>query len=294
VYLLLPQLSSMTDVLASMSHADWGWLAVAVATGMLAVVASAFTVLGSTPMHLPVGKTIAVQVAAAFTGRTTAAGVGFYGVNLVFLERLGLRRSHAVGVILLNRVAMGVVSAVLTALGVLVIGHAVPIGGVNVPTSPPVLAGAAVAVIGIAAVLASPFGRRRVWRPAITAARETVNDLLPVLRHPVRTAELLGGAVVFLVLSAFGLVATLAAFGVDFPVVPVMAVFIVGSTLGQIAPTPGGLGAVEAALVAGLTAVGIPPAAAVAAVLASRVLTFWLPVLPGIAAFRLLQHHGVV
>ena len=98
----------------------------------------------------------------------------------------------------------------------------------------------------------------------------------------------------FLALSAYGLVATLTAFGADFAVLPVMAVFVVGSTLGQIAPTPGGLGAVEAALVAGLTAIGIAPAVAVAAVLASRVLTFWLPVLPGIAAFRTLQHHGIV
>jgi len=294
VYLLLPQLSSMSDVADSMAHASWAWLAVATATGLLAIVASAYTVLGSTPLHLPVGKTIAVQVAAAFTGRTTAAGVGFYGVNLVFLERLGLRRAHAVGVIVLNRVAMGVVSAVLTALGVLVIGNAVPVGDISPPTSTPVLAGIGAVVVAAVAVLASPFGRRKVWRPVVNGARETIRELLPVLRHPVKTAELFGGGVVFLVLSAYGLVATLTAFGAEFSVLPVMAVFVVGSTLGQIAPTPGGLGAVEAALVAGLTAIGIAPAVAVAAVLASRVLTFWLPVLPGIAAFRTLQHHGVV
>jgi uncharacterized protein (TIRG00374 family) len=99
---------------------------------------------------------------------------------------------------------------------------------------------------------------------------------------------------VFLLLSALGLAATLAAFGTSFPVVPVLAVFVVGTTLGQIAPTPGGLGAVEAALVAGLTAIGITSTEAVAAVLGSRLLTFWLPVLPGVVAFRVLQRRGVV
>jgi glycosyltransferase 2 family protein len=69
---------------------------------------------------------------------------------------------------------------------------------------------------------------------------------------------------------------------------------VVGSTLGQLAPTPGGLGAVEAALVAGLTAVGVGSTVAVAAVLASRALTFWLPALPGLVAFRVLQRRGVV
>ncbi|MCU1617015.1 MAG: serine/threonine protein kinase, partial [Frankiales bacterium] len=56
----------------------------------------------------------------------------------------------------------------------------------------------------------------------------------------------------------------------------------------------GGLGAVEGALVAGLTAIGIPTPTAIAATLVARVLTFWLPVVPGIVAFRLLQHHGVI
>jgi len=99
---------------------------------------------------------------------------------------------------------------------------------------------------------------------------------------------------VFLVLQAVGMAVTLAAFEPHFPLIPVMAVYVVASTLGQLAPTPGGLGAVEAATVAGLTAVGVAAAPAVAAVLTSRLLTFWLPALPGVAAFRLLQHHDVI
>lgn len=56
-------------------------------------------------------------------------------------------------------------------------------------------------------------------------------------------------------------------------------------------PTPGGLGAVEAATIAGLTAIGIAPTDAVAA---ARLLTYWLPVLPGIVVFWLLQHRRVI
>jgi undecaprenyl-diphosphatase len=294
VYLLLPELANGSQVLDSLKHSDWRWLAVVVATGLLAVLAAAVTVLGSTPRRLPVRKTIAVQVAAAFTGRTTAAGIGFYGVNLVYLERLGLRRAHAVGVILLNRVAMGLVTALATGLGVLVIGNAVPLSGLSIPSGPFVIAGACVLVAVVVGVLASPFGRRRVWRPLASSTRDVVTELLPVLRHPLRSAQLFGGAVAFLGFSAFGLAATLSAFGASYPLLPVLAVYIVGSTLGQLAPTPGGLGAVEAALVAGLTAVGVGSTVAVAAVLASRALTFWLPVLPGLVAFRVLQHRGVV
>lgn len=294
VYLLLPQISSIDDVLDSLARADWRWIAAAVATGFLGIIASGVTILGSSPRSLPVGKTMAVQLAAAFTGRTTAAGIGFFGINIVFLERLGLRRAHAVGVVFLNRAVVGVVTGVATVVGILIIGSAVPVGRVSVPTGWPVVVVAAVVVVLATAVLVSPWGRRRVWHPLVDLLHELARELLPTLRQPVRAAQLVGGSTVFLVLQALGLAATLAAFEPTFPLVPVLAVYVVGSTLGQLVPTPGGLGAVEAATVAGLTAVGVDATSAVAAVLASRVLTFWLPALPGLVAFRLLQHYQVV
>lgn len=294
VYLLLPQLSSMDEVLVLVARGNWLWLGVAVLTGFLAVLASAVSVLGSSTTRLPVRKTVAVQLAAAFTGRTTTAGIGFYGINWVFLERIGLRRAHAVAVIALNRIVMGLVSAVATILGIVVIGTAVPFNEGSIPTGWPIYAGAAAIVVAIVCVLASPFGRRRLLRPGIAKIREIGQELVPTLRRPLRAVQLIGGCSAYLLLSAAGLVATLAAFTPDFPLIAVIAVFMVASTLGQLVPTPGGIGAVEAAMIAGLTAIGATPADAVAAVLTSRVLTFWLPVLPGIVMFRILQHRGVV
>jgi uncharacterized protein (TIRG00374 family) len=94
--------------------------------------------------------------------------------------------------------------------------------------------------------------------------------------------------------SGLGLVASLAAFDAQISVLAVITVFVVGQTLGHVAPIPGGLGPTEALMVAGLTALGVAPTVAVASVLANRLLTYWLPVLPGIAMFRYLQHHAVV
>ena len=58
---------------------------------------------------------------------------------------------------------------------------------------------------------------------------------------------------------------------------------------GRVSPTPGGLGAVEAALVSGLTGYGMPDGKAVAAVLTFRLFTFWLPMLPGWFVFQHMQ-----
>jgi undecaprenyl-diphosphatase len=292
VYLLLPELSDIAAVRGAIAHAHWGWLGVTAATGLLAVLASSWTILGASREPLPLGRTIAVQIGAAFTGRTTVAAVGYYAINVAFLERVGLSRTESVGVLVLNRAATAVVTGLATVVGLLVIGNAVPVGELSVPAWALVAAGAVLVVV--VAFLASPFGRAHVWRRGTAMLRRLWEATVPTLRRPVRSVQLLGGELAFLLLSAGGMAATLSALGAHFSLVAVLAVYVVGSTLGQLLPTPGGLGAVEGALVAGLTAIGISSSDAVAAALVTRVLTFWLPVLPGIVAFRLLQHRGVI
>jgi uncharacterized protein (TIRG00374 family) len=72
----------------------------------------------------------------------------------------------------------------------------------------------------------------------------------------------------------------------------VFAVYLGGTAVASLSPTPGNLGAVEVALSAGLTAIGVPASAAVGAVLIYRLLTFWLQLLPGFLAFRHLHARG--
>lgn len=289
VYLLLPKLSSMTEVLGALRDASWGWLAVAVLTGFVAILMSTFSILGSSRVPLPFWRTAAVQVAAAFAGRVTPGGAGFFGINLIYMERLGLRRSSAVGVTMLNQAGTGAVAFFLGIIGIFAIGTAGLPRGLSIPSGWPVVLSVVGALLLVGLVAASPWGRRRIVRPSLEVAKE----LLETLRHPVRAAQLFGGAFGYLLVSGLGLAATLAALTTNFSLLAVLTVFVIGNTIGHLVPSPGGLGAVEAALIAGLGAVGVPPTAAVTAVLASRLLTYWLPALPGIAMFRYLQYRGI-
>jgi uncharacterized protein (TIRG00374 family) len=85
------------------------------------------------------------------------------------------------------------------------------------------------------------------------------------------------------------LAAAVAAFGggVSFP--EIGAAYLVAAALGSAAPTPGGLGAVEAALVGALTGYGMSSGTAVSAVLTFRLVTYWLPMLPGWLTFQQMQ-----
>jgi len=85
------------------------------------------------------------------------------------------------------------------------------------------------------------------------------------------------------------------AVGSHAPFVAIGVVYLTGSALGSIVPTPGGLGAVEVALSGGLTAIAhVPGAYALSAVLLFRLITFWLPVPIGWGALSYLQRHDAL
>src|SRR6202020_129310 len=88
--------------------------------------------------------------------------------------------------------------------------------------------------------------------------------------------------------------ASLWAVGAHPAIIPAAVVYLAGNTVGSAAPTPGGVGAVEAVLVAGLTAIGIPAHEAIPAVLIFRIATFWLPIPAGWLSYTMLRRHGTL
>jgi len=71
-------------------------------------------------------------------------------------------------------------------------------------------------------------------------------------------------------------------------------VYLGTATVAAATPTPGGVGGFEAAAIVGLTGVGIANGPAVSAVVVYRLATYWLPVVPGLLAWRVSQRRGYV
>ena len=183
--------------------------------------------------------------------------------------------------------------ALLHVLGLLVavvlLGHT-SLHAAHIPERWPALIALVTVLVLGGLALWSPLGRRRVVVPALRAGRA----LAAVLRRPGKAAQLLGGSAGVTLASALTLACCLAAFGAHLPLASTVAVYLAGSAIASISPTPGGLGAVEAALVAGLTAVDARTGPAVAGVLAFRLLTIRLPILPGWLAWRALRAGGTI
>jgi uncharacterized membrane protein YbhN (UPF0104 family) len=159
--------------------------------------------------------------------------------------------------------------------------------------NPPVwsyfVGGAVIALAGV--VLALPAGRRLVRARLSPTFGQVLPRLVEIGQRPAKLAEGIGGALLLSLAYILCLAASVAAFGGSVPIAKIGFVYLTASVAASIIPTPGGLGAVETALTAGLALAGMPSPTAFSAVLLFRILSFWLPIPLGWFALNYLERH---
>jgi undecaprenyl-diphosphatase len=288
VYVLLPEFGELGEVWEAITQANYAWLAMALVAALATYVSGAVGQMGAVRHRLALARVTVVQLASAFASRITPASVGSLAVKVRFFQKSGLSNEEAVAGTALNSAAGGFARIVLIVLAIPLVGGS-GFSGVKLPDGWIILV-VLVAVAAVAGVIVFTAIGRRLFDPI----KRAVVDLLLTLRNPRQGTMLLGGAIGVIVLNmiCFGL--SLAAVNAHVDVDTVIVVYLFGSTVGGAAPTPGGLGAVEAALVAGLTAAGTDPNLAVAGVLSFRLLTYWLPIPLGYLALHRLRREGLL
>jgi len=270
------------------TSANWGWTGVALAAAMLSYVAAALMLRGFVPEKLPLGRTVLAQFAGSFVKLVAPAAVSGVAVNTRYLQKRGIPPGQAVA-------SVGASQLIGLALHVCLLLLFAYITGSNTassftPSRTLVIALLAVAVL-ILAVVSVPRLRRLITARLRSLFSGVVPRLLDILQSPQKIIEGFGGTLMLTLSFVMCLDACVRAFGGSINFAAVAIVFLAGNAIGSAAPTPGGLGAVEFSLTAGLTLAGVPREVAAPAVLLFRLLTFWLPVLPGWASFTYLQRH---
>ncbi|WP_017537517.1 lysylphosphatidylglycerol synthase transmembrane domain-containing protein [Nocardiopsis halophila] len=273
--------------LSTISGADAGWAAAAFAAATACMFAAALALMGFVPLRLSLWTTVLVQYAGSFVRIAVPAGLGSMAINTRYVTCQGASAGLAVSAVglsqavgLLIHVPLLLVSAYLTGTGRFT----------DFSPSPTLVAVVLVLASGVAAVLLVPRLRGLVAERVRPYFRGVLPQLLDLLQRPRRLAMGVGGTLLLTAGFVLSLYFSVLAFGGRADLAAVAVVFLAGNAVGSAAPTPGGLGAVEAALLTGLSTVaGLPVAVGLPAVLLFRVLTFWFPVLPGWGAFHLLQ-----
>ncbi|HZF89777.1 lysylphosphatidylglycerol synthase transmembrane domain-containing protein [Streptomyces sp.] len=292
-YFLLTQLTHI-EFGPLVANAEWGWVAAAVLFSALSYVAAAMSLLGFVPERVPFLRTIAAQVAGSFVKIVAPAAVGGVALNTRFLQRAGVRPGLAVASVGASQLfGLGCHILMLLSFGYLTGTEKTP----SLSPSRTVIAGLLTVAVLVLVVTSVPFLRKFVVTRVRSLFAGVVPRMLDVLQRPQKLLTGIGGMLLLTACFVMCLDASIRAFGdetTSISIASVAVVFLAGNALGSAAPTPGGVGAVEATLTVGLIAVGLPSEVAAPAVLLFRLLTLWLPVLPGWLAFNHLTRKGAL
>ncbi|WP_371790821.1 lysylphosphatidylglycerol synthase domain-containing protein [Streptomyces sp. NBC_01471] len=291
-YFLLSQLANI-PYHQLITTTRWGWVALAVLFSAVSYVAAAMSLLGFVPEKVPFLRAVSAQVAGSFVKLVAPAAVGGVALNTRFLQRAGVRPGLAVASVGASQL-FGLASHILL---LMVFGYVT--GTEQTPSLTPsrtVIAGLLTAAVLALVVTAVPILRKFVVTRVRSLFAGVVPRMLDVLQQPRKLLTGIGGMLLLTGTFVMCLDASIRAFGGGSTIsyASIAVVFLTANAVGSAVPTPGGVGAVETALTGALIIARVDPGTAAAAVLLFRLLTFWLPVLPGWLCFNYLTRRGAL
>ena len=293
-YLLISKLAAIGfgTIAHELGKADVAWVIVGLILAQTTFVASGVSVRGAVMTPLPLLPCVVLQSAIKFINLTVPSSAGRIGMNLRFLQRMGTSLPEAVAAGAVDDASETIVQVALFLL-VLPFVHSTLQASkfhASAPNGRLVAALAGALVISIALILAVPKLRAKVVPPA----RQALAGLWNVARDRHKRIELFGGNLGSELLYAISLGATCLAYGVHLNLAELVFVNTAASVLSSLIPVPGGIGAAEASLSAGLIAVGVDESTAFAIAITQRLCTFYLPPIWGYFSLRWLTHKGYV
>jgi glycosyltransferase 2 family protein len=293
-YLLITQLADIGfgTIADELRDADIAWVVVALVLAQATFIPSGVSVRGGVATPLPLLPCIVLQSALKFINLTVPSSAGRVATNLRCLQRMGAPRAEAIAGGTIDDVSNTVVQASLFLL-------VLPFVSVDIDTSQFKVAGpdrrlliaiALALVVSLVLVLALPKVRSRV----VPGVRDAVHGVWSVARVRRKRLEVFGGSVASELLYAVALGATCLAYGVHLNLGQLIFVNTSASVLSGLVPVPGGIGAAEAALSAGLITMGVDESTAFAIAVTQRLCTFYLPPIWGYFSLRWLGQRGYV
>lgn len=317
VYVLVPSIVGLDDAFDRFAQASWYWLIAALTftvAGFGAYVALLRGILGGSDDELVKRRldfNASYQITMAGLAATrifSAAGAGGIAVTYWALRRAGMaRRRAACRMVAFLAVMYSVYLAALVLFGVLlrtgVLPGNAPLAGTVIPAG---VAGAVLIVIGLISLipndverrlrnLSRGYRRQRLSRLASRLATGPatmatgIRTAIDFVRQPRRGALAYSGAVAWWGANIGTLWASFEAFGGDVAFAVVVQGYFVGMVANLIPSPAGGVGSVDAGMIAAFLMFGLPVGLVFPAVLVYRVMAFWLPIPPGIVAYFQLR-----
>jgi uncharacterized membrane protein YbhN (UPF0104 family)/tRNA A-37 threonylcarbamoyl transferase component Bud32 len=289
-YSLLPQLADIDETFDAFGDANLWWIPAILAGSAATYVFATVSALGAYSLDLPILATWRSQLASSFTALVAPANAGGMALGVRFLQRAGFDSASASTAVGLNAIG-GIVAHIVLLFAFVSWTGQTGVGDIKLPdTTTTLVVLAVILVLSVLLLLIRPI-RQRFVTPVLKILKSAGGHLGAVFRSPLRVLALFGGSALVTLAYAATLVFSVEAFGGGITIPEICTAFIVAVTIATVAPTPGGLGALEAAMIASLSGFGMDHGPAVSATLTFRLATFWLPILPGWATFVWMERN---
>jgi glycosyltransferase 2 family protein len=278
------------DLGAISGHVRVDQLLIAVGLMGLSLIAAAYNLVGFSPLKLRLVPTVGAQLAVSGLRVIAPSAVSTPAIASRYLKCAGASSADAVATVAVAQSAQLLVTTALVAgLGV---WSGAGTAGIAEPRTALIVLGA-VAVLGLAGWLTTRWSAR--CRTGIAAVRRSAAALARHARNrPGMVAAGLAGATALTATHVLAFAFCVSAVGGHASYLSLTLIYLAAASAGSLIPTPGGVGAVEAALIAGLTATGMALPIAAAASLLSRLISVWLLAIPGWIALAAMRRRGLL
>lgn len=287
MYIALPQVGNFRHSFDLAEGANPDLLALAVIFTAMSYVAAAGNYWLLAKHRLSYFRTLLIQLAGMFVNRLLPAGIGSISVNFLNLRQSGHSGAEAASVVAANN-GLGIAGNLLLLIGLWIPYHD-KLPGLKIRHIDDALPW--LMVITVIILLWLVFYAR--YRKQLTRnIRLFWRQLLSYRHRRGRLFAALMCSMSLTMANVLGLWFCVLAMHISLPFIAILITFSFGMALGAATPTPGGLGGVEAGLAAGLVAYGVDSAAALAAVLVYRLISYWLPLAAGAIALIISQRRN--
>jgi glycosyltransferase 2 family protein len=293
-YLLIAQLAEIgfATIAEDLRHAEPAWLLTGLLVTTSGFVPEAISLRGAVATPLPLLPCVVFKSALKFVTLTVPGSAGTVAATVRFVQRMGGSVAEAVASGAVDDVAEKLVQVLLVLVMLPFVHDSLDNVDIHVSTPDGRLVFAVVAAIIVSGLVIwlVPAVNRRVVPPL----REGVSALRVVLRDRHKRLELFGGNAAGELTFALSLGAICHAYGVGLSVAELIVINVGASLLAGLIPVPGGVGAAEATLTAGLVAFGVDESTAFAIAITQRLCTQYLPPIWGYFSLRWLEKRGYV
>ena len=294
---LLAFVTNLSAIRDAMSGIQWVWVVPAVIVTLLGTVAGAMSLSGSVLRPIPLGEATVIMFGQSFLNRFTPMNAGGMAMRIRYLQKGGTDPTVATAAIGLTSAASGVVQ-VFFLVFFLLWGSTAPRADLS-PSNDGLdlsIVSVFVGALVVAAVIlvAAPKLRRWIGGFLRSTYAKIRTDFGELARRPSKMALLFGGQALAKLSTIVCWYAACMAFDVDLSFVELGALYMFANTVASAVPTPGGVGAIEAALVFVLTGAGVDDATAWAAMLLFRLVNYWFPTIPGYLGLKLSERRDLI